>query len=425
VRWVVWGPIVLVAASGACSLATDLSLLGGDASVDAPVEAANDAFVLTASPTHVTLDPQDAIDVEIDIARGAAFSDIVDLTVNDVGGLSGITTTPATLTFTASTPVKLHLDVSATASTPQDGNITVLGIGRSTQKSMSVSFGVRVGTVLVDTQANATVPVPGYAKSVFIKAWGAGGGAGASPTISSAQNVLAVGGHGGGGGMAGALFATPAGSSLDIIVGAQGTTGGGGAGGGYTTVSLGSTRLLVAGGGGGGGQGHGDATFCNTVIGGGDALAGGGANAQTSARSGTVTTGGAAGDNNGAMPGTPLQGGSASPQTNSKTCVDGGAPGGGRSGALNPCGTSGGGGGGGGWFGGGGGGYGQGGGGGSGFVSDAGADVMQAAGTFNVPAATTDPDYRAGTATGGAANTDITPVIPATPGRVIVRLPKP
>jgi hypothetical protein len=415
-----------VAASAACSLVTDLSSLGaGDASVEAP----NDGFILTAKPGHVTLEPNDddSINVEIDITRGGAFSEIVDVTVNDVGGLSAVDMTPQQLTFAVSDPVNLHLAVHKNLTpSPQDGTVKLLGISRATQKSQTVTFGVRVGVVLVDTQANVKQPVPSYASSVSIKAWGAGGGAGGSQVIYTANNTLAVGGYGGGGGMSGGIFAMPSGSSLDIVVGAAGTTSGGGSGGGYTSVALGTTTLLIAGGGGGGGQGNADAQYCNTVLGGGNGLAGGGANAQPSSRSATTTNGGAAGDKN-ATAGTNLQGGNGSLPVNSckNNCADGGAPGGGRAGAANQCGNGGGGGGGGGLFGGGGGGVTQGGGGGSGFVSDAGADVMQAAGSGPSAAATGDSDYKAGSATGGAANTDSTSAVPATPGRVIVILPKP
>jgi hypothetical protein len=420
-----WG--LAAVASASCSLATDLSGLGGDDAsiIDATPEAASDSFVLTAKPAHVTLDPKDPFDIEIDIVRGASFTEIVDVTVNDVGGLSGIDMTPQQLTFTASDPVKLHLAVQATAPTPQDGTIKLVGISRMTQKSQPASFAVRVGSVLVDTQTSTTVTVPSYATSLTIKAWGAGGGAGGSQTIYGANNGLAVGGFGGGGGMSGAIFSGSPGASLVIVVGGAGTTYGGGSGGGFTSVALGTTPLLVAGGGGGGGQGHGDASYCNTLITGGNGLAGGGANGQTSALSATITAGGAAGDSN-ATSGTLSQGGNgALPQGSCKFgCADGGAPGGGRAGAPNQCNNPGGGGGGGGLYGGGGGASAGGGGGGSGFVTDAGADVIQAAGSGASAAATSDPDYQAGSATGGAAKT-VNAAVAATPGRVIVRLSKP
>lgn len=425
-RWVGWGLGTCFVASASCSLLTDLSALSGDASVDAPIEAPNDGFILTTKPGHVTLDPTESFDVEIDITRGGSFQEIVDVTVQDVGGLSGVDMTPQPLTFTASDPTKLHLFAQQAAPT-HDATVKLVGISRLTQKSQTTTFGVRIGSKLVDTQTSMTQPIPSYASSVWIKAWGAGGGAGGSQIIYSANNTLAVGGFGGGGGMSGGIFATPSGSTLDIKVGTPGATSGGGSGGGFTSVSLGTSLLLVAGGGGGGGQGHSDATYCNSVLGGGNGLAGGGANGQASSRSATLTSGGAAGDSN-ATAGTPSQGGNGSlPATNNCKygCADGGVPGGGRAGTSGQCEKGGGGGGGGGQWGGGGGGITQGGGGGSGFVSDAGADVIQAVGNGSSPAATGDPDYKAGSATGGAANTDTSSAVAATPGHVIVYLPKP
>lgn len=434
-----WSLVGLTASTvgAACSLVTDLSSLGADASVDAPVdappvEAAADGFLLTATPPHVTADPGDGFDITINITRGATFADIVDVTVNGLPGLSNLQTSPATLTFTASAPVVLHVDVDAAAKTPQDGTVALLGIGRTTQRPSTTSFDVRIGTLFVDTQTSTTVTVPPYASSVILKAWGAGGAAGSN------YGTTAVGGSGGGGGMAGARFAVAPGSLLDITVGAPGQNakfGSAGSGGGYSQVMLGSTLLLLAGGGGGGGKGGGDTTvYCNPLAGGGG-LAGGGANAQTSSRSGTEDAGGQAGGT-GATAGAAFQGGNgADPPPTCSTCsgyqADGGAPGGGGAGYAGVCQGSAGGGGGGGYYGGGGGalapsgGSSSGGGGGSGFVSDAGADVVQMHGTGATAAATTDPDYLAGSASGGVAQTSTTPAVPATPGHVVVRLPKP
>ncbi len=430
-----WSLVGLVAFAAACSLVTDLSpLLGGDASVDAPVvEAASDGFVLSTTPSHVTLDPGESIDVTIDIVRGATFTDIVDLTVNGVGGLSNVQTTPATLTFTTSAPVTLHIDVAATAKVPQDGALSLLGIGRTTQKPGTTSVGVRIGSVLLDTRTSTTVTVPPYANRLGIKAWGAGGGAGLSYTDSN-QNI-GVGGSGGGGGMAGAVFAVSPGATLKITVGAPGYSaqfGSAGSGGGYSEITLDNAPLLLAGAGGGGGKGGGDPSFCNAV-GGGNAFAGGGANGEGTLRSATVNAGGPSGGTN-ATAGTTLQGGSGANPPTCKTCggytADGGAPGGGTAGYSSSCQGSAGGGGGGGWFGGGGGaltvaGGANGGGGGSGFVSDAGADVVQAHGIGATPAATSDPDFVVGSATGGYAQNSSSAAVPATAGRVVIRLPKP
>ena len=424
---------VLSATLGACSLVTDLGSLGGtDASVEASIEAASDGFVLTASPTHVTRDPGDGIDISIGIVRGGTFNDIVDVTVNDVGGLSSVTTQPQTLTFTGTTPVSLHVDVDKQAKVPQDGVLTLLGIGRSTAKSATTSVGVRVGSVLVDTMTNANVTVPAYARSLTIKAWGAGGGPGM--TTSNGQ-----GGAGGGGGFCGAAFSVLPSTPLTVVVGQPGITakyGSAGSGGGYTSVTLDKTLLLVAGAGGGGGEGGGTTDAYCTSVNGTNGFAGGGSDAQTNARSATQSAPGVAGDPN-ATAGAAFQGGNgAKPCTSSCTNViaDGGAPGGGNGGTLNSsCQGSAGGGGGGGYFGGGGGGVlgsgslfsGNGGGGGSGFVSDAGADVVQMKGSGLQAGGATDPSYYAGPGNGGYPSVSGNPAIPANAGRVVVILPKP
>ena len=418
-------------AAAACSLVTDLSPLGAkDAAVDAPVEAPSDGFALTASPSHVTGDPKDGYDVSIAIVRGASFTDIVDVTVNDIGGLKNITTNPLTMTFTGTTPVSLHIDIADTAPVPQDGTLTLLGIGRTTQKNATTTVGVRIGSVLLDTMKSTSLTVPPYASSLVIKAWGGGGGAGATTS--------GFGGTGGGGGLAGGLFSVTPSGTLDVTVGQPGTfaqggsNGSGGSGGGYTKVMQGATLLVVAGGGGGGAQG-GEDTSC-VGFNGGNGLAGGGANAQTSQsnKSATTSAPGVAGDSN-ATAGAQFQGGDGAKPCTGNGCktliADGGVPGGGRGGNLSGClGAAGGGGGGGYWGGGGGGvqsgsiGNGGGGGGGSGFVSDAGADVVQLVGSGPSAAGFTDPDYVQGPGNGGTTQGT---VYPANAGRVVIRLIKP
>lgn len=426
-----------LSAVAACSALFDLSDLAptdsGDAQADAAGDAtpdtrpADDSFTLTATPTHVTQDPGDSTDLAVTIARGSSFTDIVDVTVNDVGGLSGVQTSPATLTFLASAPLMLHLDVAASAKTPQDGTITLLGIARGSMKSATTSFGVRIGSALLDTTVNAAFVVPSFAQVVLIKAWGAGGGIGGS--LSDTMNQSYPGGQGGGGGMASAWFAVKPGETLTVVAGTAGASAnnGGGGGGGYSAVLRGADELIVAGaGGGGGGASETTDVYCS-VSNGRPGGAGGGGAAEAKLNAATKTMAGAAGGPN-ASPGGARQGGDGADGSKGSK-IAGGTPGGGAGNYIGYCaGAHGGGGGGGGWLGGGGGGESvdlsttAAGGGGSGYVSDAGTDATAFAGNGAGAAAMSDPDYRAGTATGA---TSLAKANVATPGHVVIRAAKP
>lgn len=418
--------------SGGCSLVTELDSLAppespaGDAAVTP--EAAPGGFLLAATPAHVTLDPKDSTDVSIAITRGQGFVDIVDLTVNDVGKLTGLATSPATLTFTGDSPVSLHLVAAADAPTPQEGSITLLGIGRTTQKSFSTSFAVRVGSVLLDTTSSTTFSVPPWASSLSMKAWGAGGGS--ATGYSDSQPSYQPGGSGGWGGLAGAVFSGQGNATLTITVGAPGGSpslgrAGGGGGGGHTLISSGANVLLVAGGGGGGGGAYGAFSQCYATPGASGSSGGGaGGNGPNSA---STTAPGTGGDSS-ATAGASFRGGDgAAFGMNNRLVSDGGAPGGGAGGREFGCSPAqgGGGGGGSGYFGGGGGGAAgskAGGGGGSGFVADGGLDAIAQSGA----AIASDPDYKPGTATGGVCSPDgMAAGTPSTGGRVLIRASKP
>ena len=428
-------------ALGACSLLTDLSPIAprADASDDAPITAPDDGFTIVATPAHAVVDPGDALDVSISIARGKSFADLVDVTVNDVGGLSGFASSPATLTFTSGAPVTLHVDIAKDAKTPQDGVITLLGVARgNATKTSTTKLGLRLGSVILDTTTSTSFTVPSWASRVYVKAWGAGGGAGSS--FNDGNGAVATGGNGGGGGFLSAWVDLAPGAKVDVAVGTPGTTAAncssgsacrGGGGGGYTAVSIGPTVVGVAGG-GGGGSGSSYRVGCTGADNATHGAAGGGGDGEVRKFglqgalniSATTTAGGAAGGAN-ATPGTALQGGSA-PMNNNRY-LDGGVPGGGNGGSSGGCGGAPGGGGGGGWFGGGGGANAQGftvfngGGGGAGYL-DGGVDAARATGAGASAGAAGDAD-RKGAGGGGVAD-PMTPT-PATAGRVVVRAAKP
>lgn len=241
----------------ACSLVTDLSDIGGDAStIDANAETPipDDGFKLIASPAHVTQDPMDAVDITIAIQRGAQFTDIVEITVNDLK-LSGVNTSPQTLTIVGTDPVTLHVDTTASAKTGQDGTVGLLGVGKTTQKTATASFGMRIGSVLVATNTSTTLNVPPYAQTLTIKVWGAGGAGGAS-VYDSYNSIWGTAGLGGAGALASATFDVKGVTSLSLVVGTPGLAEKfGGGGGGYSAVMNGSDTWIVAGGGGGGSSG--------------------------------------------------------------------------------------------------------------------------------------------------------------------------
>jgi hypothetical protein len=243
------------------------------------------------------------------------------------------------------------------------------------------------------TGANQSFVVPAGINWIFVKLWGAGGGAGRIGGWS-------WGADGGGGGHVKGLFPVTPGSTIILVVGRGGTIvngttqsyGGGGTngsagdnsyaghGGGYcgvfvTSVSQ-ANALAIAGGGGGGGSSR----VYNGNIGG----AGGGLVGQRGASpyDGKFTSGG--------NPGTQSAGGGGGVGTNAGgagSALQGGA------GAA----ASYGGGGGGGYFGGGGGGYSEtntmaGGGGGSGFVKSTGLLLGTYTGNYRMVAYPMDPD---------------------------------
>jgi hypothetical protein len=263
----------------------------------------------------------------------------------------------------------------------KDGNLTP-----SNKKKYTYSY----------TGADQTLVVPEGVNWIFVKLWGAGGGAGKAGGWS-------YGADGGGGGHTRGLFPVTPGDTLILVIGRGGTTvngttqsyGGGGAnggagddrysgqGGGYCGIFIKNTlsqptALAIAGGGGGGGSSR--AWYGN--VGG----AGGGISGQRGASpydgkhgaagvGGTQSAGGAGGapfTRNGSN-GSALQGGA----------------------GANP---NYGGGGGGGYFGGGGGAFSEqntmgGGGGGSGFVSPSGKLTGTYTGHYRHAACASDPDF--------------------------------
>ncbi|MGZ3721569.1 MAG: hypothetical protein ACXVA9_01480 [Bdellovibrionales bacterium] len=246
--------------------------------------------------------------------------------------------------------------------------------------------------------------VPAGCTTITVKAWGAGGGGGAS-----IDGVL-IGGYGGGGGFAQASINTVGGTVFNIFVGDGGPGGTtppptdvcSGGGGGYTAVIQAGVYQVIAAGGGGGGGAIGDPGGGG---GGGGGLDGefGGTTTDT-VMGPSVVIGGAPGTSAGAGAGSPGRGGVWTGTNGlvllggngfSPACtVPGGVPGGGI-GAW-------GGGGGGGLYGGGGGGGNlgdTGGGGGAGYVI--GPPSLLIAATLNAPGNIADADYLAPHAKGG------------------------
>ena len=251
------------------------------------------------------------------------------------------------------------------------------------------------------TGSNQSFTVPAGVNWIYVKLWGAGGGAGRA-------GGWAYGADGGGGGHTRGLIPVTPGATIYVVVGSGGYVsngsstlyGGGGTGagtgdniyagmgGGYCGVFNGSvsftTALAIAGGGGGGGSLY-TPQWANMAIGG----AGGGAQAQrgASAQAASFASGGGgastnaggtggSGNNNGGNAGTQLTGG--------------------NSGINNY-----GGGGGGGLYGGGAGAYTNGslmggGGGGSGYVIGSAVLAQTYTGNYRNPAFYWDPDLMAG-----------------------------
>lgn len=415
--------------------ASDTGLEGasvdGGANESGAVAPSATGFALTVSPSHVTVDQGDTTDVTITLVRGSAFDEAVDVSIQGQGG--DLTTNPASLTFAGATTQTFFTLKADAVAKARELTLDVIGIAkRSTNISASTSLPVRVGSLLVATDADAIVTLPPYAKGVVIKVWAAGGGAGST---AMAGGPAVNGAVGGAGGFASAVFPidAPTATPLTLVVGTGGgvstSRAAGGGGGGYSMVSRGSDVLVVAGGGGGGGGAfyYRDSFTCAFNGSGGVGAAGGGGDAQptvSSNYSATRTAPGAPGGS-GATGGAGRQGGNGSGAGGA--IVTGGVPGGGNGGVgVDGCDyvpTTGGGGGGGGWFGGGGGGpstvssYGGQGGGGSGMIADAGADAIVSAG-----GGTTDFDYAGAAGQGGAAGA---PPNVGSKGRIVVRLTKP
>ncbi|MFN7677190.1 MAG: glycine-rich protein [Cyanobacteriota bacterium] len=246
------------------------------------------------------------------------------------------------------------------------------------------------------TGSNQTFVVPAGVTWIFVKLWGAGGGAGKAGGWS-------FGADGGGGGHTRGLFPVTPGDTLLLVVGRGGTTvngtaqsyGGGGAnggtgddryggqGGGYCGIfinnSLSSaTALAIAGGGGGGGSSR---AWCGNVGGAGGGLVGQRGASPYDGKHGAAGAGG-----------TQAAGGAGgSPFTRNGS--NGGALQGGAGANPNYGGSGGG-----GYFGGGGGAYSEantmgGGGGGSGFVAPSGTLTGTYVGNYRQAACAWDPDF--------------------------------
>jgi hypothetical protein len=412
----------------------------GSSSLDAAVAVPPTGFLLVASPAHVTLDPGESTDVTIRILRGSAFADSVDVSFQGQG--ADLLTNPAQVTIPSSaTDGTFSLKVDGAATSPKDSRLTLVAVSkRDTSVTADTTLGVRVGSLLFETQTSTTFALPDYATRIVVKVWGAGGGGGGDTAVNGNTRS---GSTGGGGGFATATVPVdPPSGPLTITIGNGGGVTAtlqdpqGGGGGGYSSVAQGSTVLAMAGGGGGGpGGGLGNNSGqCSQGSFGAAGAGGGGGDAQPTSglpnRSATTTAGGAATPDAGSTPGTSLHGGQGGPVGT----VLGGLPGGGAggAGALTCSNAGGGGGGGGGWFGGAGGARGtlagrmpESGGGGSGFVIGAATGVTVEAAKSSAAAGAADPDYLMQSGRGGPGAAGVAVAVAGTSGRVVVRLPKP
>jgi hypothetical protein len=246
------------------------------------------------------------------------------------------------------------------------------------------------------TGAHQTLVVPEGVNWIFVKLWGAGGGAGKS-------GGWHYGADGGGGGHTRGLFPVTPGDTLIVVIGRGGITvsgstqsyGGGGTnggvgddrysghGGGYCGIFIKNTlsqptALAIAGGGGGGGASR---AWCGNLGGAGGGISGQRGASPYDGKFGAAGVGGT--QAGGGAGGTPF----------TRNGSDGSALQGGA--GANP---NYGGGGGGGYFGGGGGAFSEpntmgGGGGGSGFVAPSGKLTGTYAGHYRYVACASDPDF--------------------------------
>lgn len=294
--------------------------------------------------------------------------------------------------------------------------------------SITVTLSDIPGAQTFNTPSYLAYEVPIGITTVTIKAWGAGGG-GTSYNLAGSPGT-----SGGPGGFVQGTFNVSPGETLTLYVGAGGLSANmgagnsrGGGGGGLTGVFRGSIPLLIAGSGGGGGGSANGYYGGHGGFGGGSTAGSGGAGeaaATTGGTGGSQSAGGLGGTGSGENGETDgrYYGGDAGITGAAAYTNSGGAIGGGDA-STNANYGGGGGGGGAGYYGGGGGEHanyrgGSGGGGGSNFVS--GTNTVSTAGvqpqtagaqTGVAPPApnNTDPNYVAGSGTGGrGGNSSIT-----------------
>lgn len=383
---------------------------------DGSVAPPETGFVVTVAPSHVVADPGDPIvSITVTLTRAKDFTDAVDVTLNALPPLAGVTSVSPLVVAGGSPggPISFAVSDSATL-----GDYSIEVLGKSGSTTSSASFGLHLGSLLAATEKAASVPLPAWATKIDVAMWGAGGG-GANYEVGNP----AYGGSGGAGGFTSARIPVMGGMPLDVAPASGGSPSvgqSGGGGGGYSSISQGATLLAIAGGGGGGGTG---------ISGGAHDGSPGHApsNSKTSCQRGgnaSATAGGAAGGSGGGVgvAGTALQGGGNAPINIGG--AQGGQKGGGRS--FDKAG-----GGGGGWFGGGSGGNCSGtlggGGGGSAYAIAGSENVVSKAGSGSTPPETARADYSGSSAgNGGAGN-----MYPGgagaksgTSGRIVVRLAK-
>jgi hypothetical protein len=125
----------VAAASAALAIACGTLLSGksGDETA-APFDAAAEGtapasgFTIAVTPPHAILDPTDAVDVKVSIARATGFTDAVDVAVQGQG--ADIVTNPPSLAF-AGELAEASLSIKASdAAKPGDVTLSLIGVSR-------------------------------------------------------------------------------------------------------------------------------------------------------------------------------------------------------------------------------------------------------------------------------------------------------
>ncbi|WP_394850564.1 hypothetical protein LZC95_24295 [Pendulispora brunnea] len=418
------GPLVLLVmllASGCAALAGLGDFSEGN---EDPEDSGSPGFVVAVEPSTIVLAPKEDMSATVTIAANPPLRQ--DAFVRVDGLPPGVTAAPVAIArpsgSTAKGTLVFHADADAGRAA---GESQVVASAEPLHDEAPIQVRVLGPPIVFDTPKAAPFIVPEGITAIYVKIWGAGGGAGMNGATGGA-----------GGFVFGRIDVTP-GEVLTLRIGAGGGAGtgsedagaaSGGGGAGLTGVFRSTTALMIAGSGGGGGAvGYSGGIITNGAgAGGGGGADGGAGGGPTGAAGGTGANGGAAGSNGscgdaGATAGRALFGGTGAGGTPGGPGGDAGG-GDGRRAELG-----GGGGGGAGAFGGGGGGCGTsviavkygGGGGGGGSSLAPGKEARVLDGNGVTPGGNRDVDYDGRAGKGGAVGANGPE--PGAPGRIVIR----